>query len=81
MEIEIKHLYGGQDKFALLEVEVPEGNHDQSISLANVSVSFNSHRRKKTVPKTKIGCSFSKDEKAVNESVMKMLLWPMWTTK
>ena len=70
VEIEIKHLYGGQDKFALLEVEVPEGNHDQSISLANVSVSFNSAQgEKRQSRKTKIGCSFSKDEKVVNESV------------
>jgi len=70
VEIEIKHLYGGQDKFALLEVEVPEGNHDQSISLANVSVSFNSAQGEKRQSRnTKVGCSFSKDEKVVNESI------------
>jgi Ca-activated chloride channel family protein len=70
VEIEINHLYGGQEKFALLEVEVPEGNHDQSISLANISVSFNSAQGKKRHSrKTKIGCTFSKEEKAVNESV------------
>ena len=54
----------------MVEVEVPEGNDDQSISLANVSVSFNSAQgEKRQSRKTKIGCSFSKDEKVVNESI------------
>ena len=53
-----------------MEVEVPEGNHDQSISLANVSVSFNYAQGEKIQSrKTKIGCKFSKDEKVVNESL------------
>ncbi|MBT3668207.1 MAG: VWA domain-containing protein [Opitutae bacterium] len=70
VEIEIKHLYGGQDKFALLEIEVPEGNHEQCLSLANISVSFNSAKgEERQSRKTKIGCTFSDDEKAVNESV------------
>ena len=70
VEIEIKHLYGGQDKFALLEVEVPEGNHDQSISLANISVSFDSAKgEERQTRKTKIKCAFSDNQKVVNESV------------
>ena len=70
VEIEIKHLYGGQNKFALLEVEVPQGNHNQSISLANISVSFDSGKsEERQTHKTKIKCTFSDDEKVVNESV------------
>ena len=40
VEIEINQLYGGQEKFALLEVEVPAGKPKEKKNLARIVAKF-----------------------------------------
>ena len=59
VEVEIKQLYGGQEKFALLEVEVPAGKAKEK-NLAHVVVEMEAARDGAAFSwKVSVGCSFS----------------------
>lgn len=70
VEIEIKQLYGGQERFALLEVEVPSGKAKERKSLARVVVDLESVGGVvKFSRKASVSCSFSEKEKEVTASI------------
>ncbi len=69
VEVEINQLYGGQEKFALLEVEVSAGKANENKNLAQVVVEFEDALSGKAVSqKAAIGCSFSQEEEKVAAS-------------
>jgi Ca-activated chloride channel family protein len=69
VEVQINQLYGGQEKFALLEVEVPAGKANENKDLARVAVDFEDASSGKAVSqKSAIGCSFSQEEEKVAAS-------------
>ncbi len=69
VEVEIKQLYGGQEKFALLEVEVSAGKVDEKKSLARIVAEFEVAGSDVALSqKTVVGCAFSEKEKEVAAS-------------
>ncbi len=69
VEVEINQLYGGQEKFALLEVEVSAGKANENKDLARVAVDFEDAFSGEAVSqKSAIGCSFSQEEEKVAAS-------------
>ena len=69
VEVEIKQLYGGQEKFALLEVEVSAGKVNEKKSLARVVAEFEVAGSDVALSqKTVVGCAFSEKEKEVAAS-------------
>ena len=72
VEIEIKHLYGGQEKFALLEVEVPVGKVNEKKTLARVVAKFNVAESGLAMSrKAVVSCAFSEIDKEVAASTNK----------
>ena len=70
VEIEINQLYGGQEKFALLEVEVPAGKAKEKKNLARIVAKFKTAESGAVISrKTTISCSFSEREKDVTASI------------
>ena len=70
VEIEIKQLYGGQEKFALLEVEVPIGKAKEKRNLARVLAKFNAAEGGLVISrKAVVSCSFSESKKEVTASI------------
>ena len=69
VEVQINQLYGGQEKFALLEVEVSAGKANGNKNLAQVAVEFEDALSGKAVSEeAAIACSFSKEEEKVAAS-------------
>lgn len=69
VEVEINQLYGGQEKFALLEVEISAGKANEHKNLARVVVEFEDTFSGKAISqKAAIGCSFSQEEAKVAAS-------------
>ncbi|MBO93822.1 MAG: hypothetical protein CMI32_02845 [Opitutales bacterium] len=69
VEVEINQLYGGQEKFALLEVEVSAGKANENKGLARVAVDFEDAFSGEAVSqKSAIGCTFSQEEEKVAAS-------------
>jgi Ca-activated chloride channel family protein len=70
VEIEIKQLYGGQEKFALLEVEVPAGKAKEKKNLARIVAKFNAAGNGAVISrKAVVSCAFSEKEKEVTASI------------
>jgi Ca-activated chloride channel homolog len=70
VEIEIKQLYGGQEKFALLEVEVPAGKAKEKKNLARIVAKFKVAENGAVISrKATVSCSFSEREKEVAASI------------
>ena len=70
VEIEINQLYGGQEKFALLEVEVPAGKAKEKKNLARIVAKFKAAENGAVISrKTTISCAFSEREKEVTASI------------
>ncbi len=70
VEIEINQLYGGQEKFALLEVEVPAGKAKEKKNLARIVAKFKAAENGAVISrKTTISCAFSEREKEVAASI------------
>lgn len=72
VEVEIKQLYGGQEKFALLEVEVPAGKAKEKKNLAHVVVEMEAAGDGAAFSrKVSVGCSFSEKREEVTASTNK----------
>lgn len=70
VEIEINQLYGGQEKFALLEVEVPAGKAKEKKNLARIFAKFKAAENGAVISrKTTVSCAFSEREKEVAASI------------
>ena len=70
VEIEINQLYGGQEKFALLEVEVPAGKAKEKKNLARIVAKFKAAENGTVISrKTTVSCAFSEREKEVAASI------------
>jgi Ca-activated chloride channel family protein len=70
VEIEINQLYGGQEKFALLEVEVPAGKAKEKKNLARIVARFNAAENGAVISrKAVVSCAFSEKEKDVTASI------------
>ena len=70
VEIEINQLYGGQEKFALLEVEVPAGKAKEKKNLARIVAKFKAAENGAVISrKTTVSCAFSEREKEVAASI------------
>ena len=71
VEIEIKQLYGGQEKFALLEVEVASGQGQGEKELGAGSSQVQLPRENGAVMSRKavVSCAFSEKEKEVTASI------------
>jgi Ca-activated chloride channel family protein len=70
VEIEINQLYGGQEKFALLEVEVPAGKAKEKKNLARIVAKFKAAENGLVISrKTTVSCAFSEREKEVTASI------------
>ena len=70
VEIEINQLYGGQEKFALLEVEVPAGKAKEKKNLARIVAKFKVAENGAVISrKTTVSCAFSEREKEVTASI------------
>ncbi len=70
VELSMNQLYGGQEKYALLEVEVPKSKDGQTLEVAVAKISYDnalSGRRETSVGKTSV--RFSKDTVEVKKSV------------
>lgn len=66
----MNQLYSGQEKFVLLEVEVPEHKADTEAVIASVKIDYNNlytHSRYKL--NNSVSVNFSSSEKAVEESI------------
>lgn len=69
VELSLNQLYGGQEKYALVEVTVPAGKSGKQIEIARARVTYeNPFTQKKETSAGSAQASFSKDEKAVAES-------------
>ena len=71
----MSQLYSEQEKFVLIEVEIPAGKADQEVSLADVSVNYQnmqSRRQDKLADNMKVAYSASKEEvqRALNAPVV-----------
>lgn len=66
----MNQLYSDQEKYILLEVEVPEGKADESRDLANVSVTYqNMASKRKHDINDSVKISYSASKKAVAEAI------------
>lgn len=69
IELYLNQLYGSQEKYALVEVEVSAGKHGETRAIAMAKVTYeNPFTRKKESSSAKVSGRFSKDAKAVEKS-------------
>lgn len=69
IELSLNQLYGGQEKYALVELMVPGGSHGQDMDIAMAEVSYiNSYTQKKGLSRSKATATFSRDMKIVEQS-------------
>lgn len=69
IELSLNQLYGGQEKYALVEVTVPAGKNGQDMEIAMAEVSYiNSYTQEKGISRGKVKASFSDDMKVVERS-------------
>ncbi|MBN2418165.1 MAG: VWA domain-containing protein [Deltaproteobacteria bacterium] len=69
IELSLNQLYGGQEKYALVEVTVPEGRDGQDMEIAKAEVSYiNSYTQKSGASGGKVMARFSDDIKVVEKS-------------
>lgn len=70
VELYLNQLYGGQEKYALIEVEVPPTAHEQTRDLCTARVDYeNALTQKSGAATVSAQARFSRDEKAVADSV------------
>ena len=70
VELSLNQLYGSQEKYALIEVEIPGGKNGEKKDIAYVNVSYeNPFTQKKETSSGRAYASFSKDRIKVNKSV------------
>lgn len=69
IELSLNQLYGGQEKYALVQVRVPAGKSGKNMDIARARVSYeNPYTRKKEISMGIARATFSKDPKAVKKS-------------
>ncbi len=69
VELSLNQLYGGQEKYALVEVRVPAGQSGKNMDIARARVTYeNPFTQKKETSRGIASASFSKDKKAVEKS-------------
>ncbi len=70
VELSLNQLYGGQEKYALVEVRVPAGKNGKAQDIARARVSYeNPFTRKRETAKADARARFSGDRAAVEQSV------------
>ena len=70
IELSLNQLYGGQEKYALVEVTVPEGRNGQTMDVASAEVSYiNAYTQEKGLSRGRAKATFSEDMKIVEQSV------------
>jgi Ca-activated chloride channel family protein len=70
VELSMNQLYGGQEKYALIEVAVPAGKSGEAREIAEARVTYiNPFTRNKETSKGRAEATFSKDSKKVAQSV------------
>ena len=66
VEVPLNQLYAGQDKYALVEVEISDGRADQTREIARAQISYWDLGKNATVQANgRVEATFSKDEKTV----------------
>ena len=69
VELSLNQLYGGQEKYALVEVKVPTGEKGQDMEIAKAEVSYiNSYTQEQGISKGMVKASFSDDMRTVEQS-------------
>lgn len=69
IELSLNQLYGGQEKYALVEVTVPEGKNGENMDIAMAEVSYiNAYTQEKGLSRGKAEATFSRDMKIVEGS-------------
>lgn len=69
VELSLNQLYGSQEKYALIEVEIPEGKSGEKRIIAYVNVSYeNPFTQKKETSSGRVYARFSKDRLKVKKS-------------
>ena len=69
IELSLNQLYGGQEKYALVEVAVPAGKTGQDMEIARAEVSYiNSYTREHGISNGFVRASFSDDMRTVEKS-------------
>jgi len=69
VELSLNQLYGSQKKYALIEVEIPEGKSGEKRDIAYVNVSYeNPFTQKKETSSGRVYARFSKDRLKVKKS-------------
>lgn len=69
IELSLNQLYGGQEKYALVEVIVPKGNDGQDMDIAMAEVSYiNAYTLNKGISRGNVKATFSRDMKIVEQS-------------
>jgi Ca-activated chloride channel family protein len=72
VEIRMNQLYGGQEKYALIEVEVPAGTSGQTIELGKVGCRYENAMTSKTEKSsTLVRASFSDQQERVRQAASK----------
>lgn len=70
VELSLNQLYGSQEKYALIEVEIPGGKNGEKKDIAYVNISYeNPFTQKKETSSGRAYASFSKDRIKVKKSV------------
>lgn len=69
VELSMNQLYGGQEKYALIEVKVPESRAGSKIKIAHASVVYENPFNQKTLKSSGVSyASFSDDKKKIEKS-------------
>lgn len=69
IELSLNQLYGGQEKYALVEVKVPAGKTGQDMEIARAEVSYiNSYTQEKGTSTGLVKAAFSDDMRVVEQS-------------
>ena len=67
--LSLNQLYGGQEKYALVEVKVPAGKKGKEVKIADARVTYeNPFTQKNESSKGSVTAAYSKDEKAIEKS-------------
>ena len=69
VELYLNQLYGGQEKYALVEIEVPPGRHGESVAIASARVTYeNPFTRETETSSAEVRGSYSRDRGEVDKS-------------
>lgn len=75
VEVDINQVYNRQQKYLVLEVQVPAGKHGSSMQLATVSAKYNNMQTKlKDTLTSTVNVNFTKSPKAVTRSIDKKVM-------